>query len=326
MDALSDLLRVLRFSSGVFLDATFRAPWCVHSQVAPEDCAPHVDRQVGLIAFHYVLDGQLQLALADEQVQQCAAGDLIVLADNRLHLIGSDLTLPPLRAEDLIRKAGELELARIDHGDGRLLLCRFVCGYLATTTRSPLLASLPALMVVPMRERACAEWVESSFRYAAHAHAERRAGTQEMLARLSELLFVEAVRDHIERLPAQATGWLAALRDPPLARALAALHAQAARSWTTDELAEQALLSRSAFAERFARTLGMPPMTYLTRWRMQLASQRLRESTASIARIASEIGYESESTFTRAFTRETGMPPGVYRRGGDRRIRAPDRR
>ncbi len=314
MDALSDLLRVLRFSSGVFLDARFRAPWCVHSQVTAEDCSPD-SPQAGLIAFHYVLDGELQVAIGSTPAHHCTAGDLIVLPDNELHRIGSDLALPPMRAEELIRKASRHEFASIDHGDGPRVLSRFVCGYLAAATRSPLLQSLPALMVLRMSGRSCADWVDSSFRYAARAHAERRAGNRELLARMSELLFVEAVRDHIEQLPAQATGWLAALRDPPLARALAALHADVARPWTAAQLADEALLSRSAFADRFVRTLGMPPMAYLTRWRMQLARQKLRDSAAPIARIAAEVGYESESTFSRAFMRENGMPPGRYRRG-----------
>lgn len=190
-----------------------------------------------------------------------------------------------------------------------------MCGYLATATTSNfLLDVLPRLFVVNLRARPCAEWAESSFRYAARAHAAHLAGSQEQLPRLSELLFVEAVRDLIERLPQETTCWRAALRDPPPARALSALHAQVARPWTTTLLAEEALLSRSAFAERFARTLGMPPVTYLTRWRMQLACHQLLESTEPIARIATSIGYESEATFTRAFSRESGASPGAYRR------------
>jgi AraC-like DNA-binding protein len=314
MDALSDLLRTLRFTGGVFLDATFRAPWCVYSQVTEEDCAPGTTPAAGLVAFHYVLDGTLDVRLDGAPVQTCRAGDLIVVARNDRHLVGSDLALPPQHAETLIRRANEHSLAQIDFGDGAVV-SRFVCGYLATAVRGDLLReALPPLLVVDVRTRASAEWIETSFRYAARARATRQAGAQEQLARLSELLFIEAVREYVEGLPPDATGWLAALRDPPLSRALGALHARVADRWTTDALAEEALLSRSAFAERFVRTVGMPPVTYLTRWRMQLACQKLRESAAPIARIASEVGYESESTFTRAFTREIGIAPGAYRR------------
>jgi AraC-like DNA-binding protein len=143
-----------------------------------------------------------------------------------------------------------------------------------------------------------------------------RPGSQEILGRLSELLFVEAVRGHIDKLSAEASGWLAALRDPALSRALAALHARPAHAWTAEELAKEACLSRSAFAERFGRVAGLPPMSYLTRWRMLLASQRLRESADTIAQIAAAVGYESESTFSRAFTRQMGIAPGAWRRSG----------
>src|SRR5690606_18448265 len=168
---------------------------------------------------------------------------------------------------------------RIGAGSGDEVVTRFVCGDLGTPVHNhPLLDALPPLLVTRMAGRPCADWVESSFRFAAQMHSAREPGARDMLARLSELMFVEAVREYIDKLPQDTTGWLAALRDPPLARALSALHAGVARPWTTDQLADEALLSRSAFAERFARTLGVPPMTYLTRWRMLVAAQKLRES------------------------------------------------
>jgi AraC-like DNA-binding protein len=315
VDALSDVLRVLRFSGGVFLESTFRAPWCLASRVTSDDCSPGVGPAEHLIGFHYVLDGRLAVAIDGGMPHDCSAGDLIVIPRNDMHRLGSDLSLTPLPAESLIHRASERTLGSIDFGDGGTVISRFACGYLASALRAhPLLDALPPLLVAGMRERPCAEWVESSFRYAARAHAARSPGVQETLARLAELLFVEALRAHIERLPAEATGWLAALRDPPLARALSAMHGRIAQAWTTEQLAEEALLSRSAFADRFARTLGAPPMTYLTRWRMLVAAQRLRETPQAIGRIAVDVGYESESTFTRAFTREMGVAPGAYRR------------
>ncbi len=314
MDALSDLLGVLRFSGGVFLDATFRTPWCVHSRVDREDCAPDTP-DAALVAFHYVLDGRVQISVRGATPRMCSAGDLIVVVRNDVHLFGSDLGLPPMHAGSLIR-GGDDELARIDEGAGEDVVSRFVCGYLGTAVRNhPLLDALPDLLVTSMCGRPCADWVESSFRYAARTHLSRQPGAQDVLARLSELLFVEAVREYIEQLPPAAASWLAALRDPPLARALSVMHTRPAHPWSAGQLADEALLSRSAFAERFARTLGVPPMTYLTRWRMLVAAQKLRESRAPIGRIAAEVGYESESTFTRAFAREMGVTPGAHRRG-----------
>ena len=316
MDALSDLLRVVRFSGGLFLEAKFRGPWCVRSQVAPEDLGPGIEAKGELVAFHYVLEGRMQVRLGQGQPRRAGPGELILVTHNDAHLLGSDLTLPPKEARPLIRKAGEHELARIDHGDGREVRNHFVCGYLATGVRNhPLLVALPPVLLANLRGRPCAEWAETSFRYAAREHAARRPGSQDILARLSELLFVEAVRGHIEGLPSDATGWLAALRDPSLARALAALHSRPAQPWTAVALAKEACLSRSAFAERFSSTVGRPPMSYLAQWRMLLAGQRLRESAESIAQIAATVGYESESTFSRAFSREMGVAPGAWRRG-----------
>jgi AraC-like DNA-binding protein len=317
MDALSDLLRVVRFSGGVFLEANFRAPWCVRSQIAPADCGPDVKAGSGLVAFHYILDGRVQARIGREKPRTAGPGKIILLSHNDPHLIGSDVTLTPMEAGPLIRRAEEHELARIDFGKGRQVKNCFVCGYLATTLREhPLLAALPPLLVADLRGRPCAEWAETSFRYAAQEHASRRPGSQEILARLSELLFVEAVREHIEELPVNATGWLAALRDPMLSRALNTLHQRPEHPWTAEEMAAQACLSRSAFAEKFTSTVGVPPMSYLTRWRMLLAGQRLRESSDPIAQIAATVGYESESTFSRAFSREMGVAPGAWRRAG----------
>jgi AraC-like DNA-binding protein len=317
MDALSDLLRVVSFSGGVFLEAKFRAPWCVTSHVLPEDCGPGVNHGHRLVGFHYVLDGSVQVRLGSEEPRTAGPGEMIVSARNDVHFMGSDVSLPPVESRKLIRKAEEHELPRIDFGDGREVKNHFVCGFLATAVREhPLLAALPPLLVANVRGRPCADWAESSFRYAAKEHAARRPGSQDILARLSELLFVEAVRGHIEQLPGNATGWLAALRDPALARALAALHARPAHPWTAETLGAEARLSRSAFAERFSNMVGLPPMSYLSRWRMLLAGRRLRESSDTIAQIAATVGYESESTFCRAFTREMGIAPGAWRKRG----------
>jgi len=316
MDALSDLLRVLRFSGGLFLETKFRAPWCVRAQVSPEDCGPGVQAGGELAAFHYILEGRVQVRLGKEPPRSAGPGELILLAHNDAHYLGSDLTLPPTEGRSLIRRANEHELAQIDFGTGRQVRNHFVCGFLATAMRKhPLLVALPPVLIADLRGRPCAEWAESSFRYAAREHATRRPGSQEILGRLSELLFVEVVRRYIEQLPGQAIGWLAALRDPPLARALAAMHAQPAHPWTAEALAKEACLSRSAFADRFGSTLGRPPISYLTQWRMLLAGQRLRESSDTIAQIASTVGYESEATFSRAFTREMGLAPGAWRKG-----------
>jgi AraC-like DNA-binding protein len=315
MDALSDLLRVVRFSGGLFLESNWRAPWCVRSQVDAEVCGPRIKADGGLVAFHYVLDGRVQVRVGSEPPRMAEPGQIILVSRNDPHLLGSDVAMPPLDARPLIRKAEVDLLARSDFGTGRQLKSHFVCGFLATAMRdNPLLTALPPLLVADLRGRPCADWADASFRYAAREHAARRPGSQEILARLSEMLFVEAVRGYIDALPGNATGWLAALRDPSLSRALSALHLRPAGAWTAEELAKEACLSRSAFAERFTSTVGLPPMSYLTRWRMLLAGQRLRESFDTLAQVAAAVGYESEFSFSRAFARETGVTPGAWRK------------
>jgi AraC-like DNA-binding protein len=313
-DALSDVLRAVRLSGGVFLDAEFSAPWCVAAQVGPEDCRAFGVEPERLIATHYVLEGTLRLAVEGEPPVELGAGDLVLLVRNDAHRLGSDLSLTPVPADDLIVPPGESALATIRYGGGGART-RIVCGFLAgELPDNPLFASLPRVFTLRAGQGKTRDWIESSFRFAAAELAAGRPGSDTALAKLSELLFVEAVRACIAALPPDRTGWLAGLRDPHVGRALALLHGRVAHAWTVDELARQVGLSRSALGERFAALLGEPPMRYLARWRMQLASLRLRESHASLAEIAAEVGYDSEAAFNRAFKRELGVPPATWRR------------
>jgi AraC-like DNA-binding protein len=190
-----------------------------------------------------------------------------------------------------------------------------VCGFVGTDVRNhPLLDALPSILVLDLNGESACEWISSSFRYAASEHAGLRVGSAVVLAKLSELLFVEAVRRYIEKLPPERSGWLAGLRDPAVGRALALLHSHVGRAWTADELAREVCLSRSAFAERFTRLVGVPPMKYLAGWRMQLAAQRLRDGHRYIAQVAADVGYDSEAAFTRAFKREFAVSPGQWRK------------
>lgn len=315
MDALSDLMRVVRFTGGMYLESKFRAPWCVRAQISSEDCTPDIKAVGSLVAFHYVLEGAVQVRVKNNKPKIAGPGEIILLSRNDPHLMGSDLSLEPVDARPLIRKAEKEVVAHLEFGKGREIKSRFVCGFLATAMSDhPLLAALPPLLVADLSQQPSAEWADSSFRYAAREHASRRPASQEVLARLSEMLFVEAVREYVAKLPANAGGWLAAMRDPALSRTLTALHRRPAHAWTTEELAKEARLSRSAFAEKFTNTVGLAPKSYLTRWRIQLAGQRLRESNDTLAQVAAKVGYESEFSFSRAFARETGVAPGVWRK------------
>jgi AraC-like DNA-binding protein len=207
------------------------------------------------------------------------------------------------------------EVPQVRHGGGGAVT-KMVCGYLACDSAlfDAMLAPLPRVMIVSMRDGPGAQWLTSSIRFSIAESAAQRAGAGTMLAKLSELMFVEAIRRHIESLPEDQQGWLAGLRDRFVGKTLALLHAQPAHPWTVDELADRVGLSRSALAEKFTGLVGVPPMHYLTRWRLQLAADLLRSDRRGAGAIGAEVGYESEAAFNRAFKREMGMTPAAWRK------------
>ena len=313
-DALSDLLRVVKLSGGVFLDAEFTAPWCVAARAEPEEYR-HIMADPGrVISFHYVVEGRLLLQVAAEPPVELRSGAIVLLPRNESHTLASARGLKPVSGELLGQEQTEGGPIRIRHGGGGEKT-HIVCGMLGTDARHhPLLDTLPSTLVLDLNGNPACEWIATSFRYAAGELTAVRAGSAIALAKLSELLFVEAVRRYLETLPEDRRGWLAGLRDPVVGRALALLHSQLARAWTAEALAREVGVSRSAFADRFTGIMGVPPMKYLTGWRMQVATERLRESRQSVAQIAMEVGYESEIAFARAFRREFSATPAAWRR------------
>lgn len=315
MDALSDVLRVVRLTGAVFMDAEFTAPWCVGEPAGVEVCVQHLPDAQHVVIYHLVTEGSCQVALPGETPRAARAGDLVIIPGGEAHALGSDLARPPADGARLVVQRGPDEAPQVRHGGGGEVT-RMVCGYLACDSGlfDTLLSSLPRLMIVDMREGPGAQWLTSSIRFSMAEAAAARAGTGSMLAKLSELMFVEAMRRHIESLPPEQTGWLAGLRDRFVGKALALMHSKPARTWTVEELAESVGLSRSALAERFTGLIGLPPMQYLTRWRLQLAANLLRTGSRAVAAIASDVGYESEAAFNRAFKRELGTTPAAWRK------------
>ena len=314
MDALSDVLRVVRLKGGVFLHAEFTAPWCISSEVTPEDCGSLLEGAEHLVLYHYVVEGRLLVQIAGSEPIEVGAGEVIIFPHNHGHLLGSRLDLPPVPSKQTVRASPEGGLLVIRHGGGGEPT-RVVCGFLGCDRLdgNPLASALPPLLHFDTREGNAAAWMKSSLEFAADEIAARRAGSETVLSKLSELLFVEALRRYVEGLPEEQTGWLAGLKDPFVARALSLLHERVAREWTVDDLGREVGLSRSALADRFTRLVGEPPMRYLARWRIQVAAHQLRNSDTPLARIAQAVGYESESAFNRAFKRSFGVPPATWR-------------
>jgi len=313
VDVLSDVLRVIRLSGGVFLEADFTAPWCISGKVSPEDCKPFLEAPRHVIASHFVAQGSMRLQPEGGDAIDVGAGEIVLLPHNSVHSFGSELNPAPVLAGEIIQPPREGGLARIVYGGGGAAT-QLLCGYLGCDTPfSPLLSALPAVLKVNVRSTPSGAWMESSFRFAASEIAAGRLGSMTVIAKLSELLFVEAVRQFVAGLPAERRGWLAGLRDPHVGRALALLHARPTEKWTADSLAREVGMSRSVFAERFNAQVGQPPMQYLTMWRMHVAAQYLREGRGSLAQIGGAIGYDSESAFSRAFKRQFGVSPGGWR-------------
>ena len=316
MDALSDVLRLVRLTGAVFLDAEFTAPWCLGEPSGLEVCVEHMPSAQHVVIYHLVTEGACQVGLDGEAPRSALAGDLVVIPGGEKHSLGSDLSHRTDNRARLVVQRGPDEVPQVRHGGGGAVT-RMVCGYLACDSAlfDTVLAPLPRIMIVDMRDGPGAQWLMSSIRFSLAESGARRAGAGTVLAKLSELMFVEAIRRHIESLPPGQTGWLAGLRDRFVGKALALMHAQPSDAWTVDDLATRVGLSRSALAERFTSLVGAPPMQYLTRWRLQLAAELLRSERRSIAAIAADVGYESEAAFNRAFKRELGVPPAAWRRG-----------
>ena len=314
MDALSDMLRVVGLTGGIFLDAKFTAPWCIAGQVSPDMCAPFMAPPSHLVCFHFLVEGRCAIEVDGVEPVKLGEGEVVLLARNELHRIGSDLRLNAVPAGEIILAPEGAGVPRIVHGGGGDR-CTMVCGFLGGDTQlQPLLATLPSLLKLTVRDTPGGEWIAQSFRYGAQQLANGDPGAATIMSKMSELLFVEAVRRYLTTMPETYTGFLAGLRDPAVGKALALMHSKVAHDWTAEDLADAVHLSRSAFADRFTTLIGQPPMRYLTGWRMQVAGHKLREGRQTIAQIAFDIGYESEAAFTRAFKRERGVPPATWRK------------
>ena len=320
MDALSDVLKSVRLEGAFYINAEFTAPWCIRGKCGQASVQQRLAGADHVVYFHFIAEGGCKVRLADgTQVLDVAAGDLVLFPQDDRHLMGSDLRLAPLETENLgyTPDAAGGDLIQMRHGGGGAAT-RFVCDYLAChrSVGRPLLDALPRVLRIPVGDAQASALLRELLRAAVNESSASRPGAASMLAKLSELLFVEALRRYVENLPPQGKGWLAGVRDAQIGRALALLHGDPRRAWTVDALAREVALSRSALAERFAALVGESPIQYLIRWRLALAAQMLRAGREAIARVAERSGYESETAFSRAFRREFGLGPAAWRKAG----------
>jgi AraC-like DNA-binding protein len=314
VDALSDVLRAVRLTGAIFFDIHASEPWVAETpsgHLIVGKIFPEADH---LIPYHVVTRGACWGSVADEPSIHLSAGDIIVFPHGDAHTMSSAPGMHATPNLALYRRPSDGQLPfSLSIGNTHNDPSHIVCGYLGCDARpfNPLLAALPRVIHVSDRAGGA---IGAFVQFAIAEAKEHRPGGEVVLGHLSELMFVDVVRRYLETLPADGMGWLAALREPVVGRALTALHRSPAHAWTLERLAHEVGLSRSSLAERFMQFVGQPPMQYLANWRMQLAANQLLAGTDTIATIADRVGYESEAAFSRAFKKTVGVPPSEWRK------------
>jgi AraC-like DNA-binding protein len=314
MDVLSEVLKVVKLQGALFYNGEFSSPWSIRA-ASSKGLAHHlVPGAEHVIVYHLLTEGRASIRMENGETLPLRAGDLVMIPHGDPHImengpatttVDESLQLAQVLAQGLkLWRAG---------GGGEVT--KFVCGYMACEPRlsQVFLSGLPPVFKISIHNDASGRWLEDSIRFSVNEAGVSRAGGEAVVAKLSEVLFVEALRAYITHLPSEQLGWLAGARDPEVGKTLALMHRNPARPWTLAGLAKEAGVSRSVLAERFRHYLGEPPMSYLTRWRLQVGAQMLASTSYSVAQIASDVGYESEAAFNRAFKREFETPPARFR-------------
>jgi len=313
-DAFDSALRRLRLEGAVFLRAEYREPWAYQSLSGPATAAllrPGTDR---VVLFHLVSSGTCWVQVEAQERHWATAGDVIVLPYGDQHTMGGvgDSDVVPITTFLEPPPWSRMPVLRHGHGGD---LTDVVCGYLHSddVIFDPGLRVFPPAFVVRPEGTAGADWVRANIDFALAQADASPLGPDAVSTRLPEMLLVEVLRQHLATAPAVGRGWLAALHDPVLNPALAALHAEPERKWTVTDLAHVAMVSRSGLDDRFRQVLGRSPIRYLTEWRMHLAEDLLASTDLGVAAVARRVGYDAEEAFSRAFKRAHGSAPGQWR-------------
>ena len=305
-DPLGATLHLLRMNGAFYCRSELRAPWGLSLFAMP-----------GYLWFHVPTSGEVLLETRGADPTLLRPGDLALVTHGEGHDLRSEPGVAAPGILDLEREAVSDRYEILRHGgDGPPTT--LICG--AVRFDHPAARNLVEILPATIHVRASAsphlDWMQSTLRLMAVEAAELRPGGEAVITRLADILVVQAIRSWLETDPAARRGWLGALHDRQLGRAIALIHREPERPWTVASLARELSMSRSAFAARFTATVGEPVMEYVARWRMQLAFTALRDENATVGELARRLGYRSEAAFARAFKRVVGMPPGAVRRQG----------
>jgi AraC-like DNA-binding protein len=317
MDAFSQALSSVRMTGAIFVDAICTAPWGF--SVPPMAKVTHLlaPGTEHLVGYHLVTEGVALIGLPGWPDIPITAGDIVIFPHGDAHTVVNGKPSRLVDSGAALGKwlAGDFVPLKVGAGGGGEVT-RFVCGYFGCERHAArlFLAGLPACIRMSVHGDGAGEWLETSIRHLLNDTTSSRPGRGVLLAKMAEAIFIETLRRYMEGLPAEQTGWLAGARDPVVGAVLALLHREPCHPWTVAELASEAGASRTVLLERFHRFLDEPPLTYLARWRLQLAARKLQTTQETVLNVANDVGYESEAAFNRAFKREFGLPPARYRK------------
>ena len=304
-DVLTDILQTVRLENTILCRCELTAPWGIHIPFDDDEAV-----------FHIVTRGQCWMQTEKDRVPiPLVSGDFVLFPHGHAHTISDDLASPVMDLEALLFIYPNYGYKKLRYGgSGVLTELLSGCFQVRGDRRNPLFAALPSVIHIKSDEGQLIPWLETTLQYIASEMAISQLGCQTVIARLADVLFIQAIRAQIAGLSNGQGGWLRALTDAEIGTALSLIHHSPASPWTVTSLAEEIPMSRSAFSARFTQLVGQPPMQYLTTWRMVKATELLRESQLSLQEIATKVGYDSEVAFRKAFKRWSGVAPGAYRR------------
>jgi AraC-like DNA-binding protein len=326
LDPLSDVLRSVRLRGAVFFYVSCGDEWV---SVAPPSSMVGQTVMPGsehVIAYHLMARGDGWAGVDGQPPIRFSTGDVVLMPRGDGHTLSSTPGLVP-KPDDgawVFRMRNDPKPIPVSYHHGVVqpgaelpaeqATAVLVCGFIGCDVKpfNPLIGALPRLLHIPAG--GLGAWVVPALQQAVAESRQQRSGSAAVLERLSEMMFIDAARRHLATLDEGASGWLAALRDRHVGRALALMHERLAEDWTLDGLGRAVGLSRSVLHERFVQLVGQPPMQYLADWRIHRAATLLRECDASVLAIAQDVGYDSEASFSRAFKRLVGQPPAAWRR------------
>lgn len=305
IDPLGEALHFLRMSGTFYCRSELSAPWGLE-----------LPRRPGCLSFHVVTSGHTWLDVEDDEPRALEPGELVLVPHGRGHRLTSQPGDPATPIAECNHERVSDRYAVLRHGGGgapTVLICGAV--RFDHPAAHHLIDLLPRVIHVRRSGSSQLEWLDGTLRLMASEACQLRPGGETVITRLADILVIQAIRAWIAEDPAAQTGWLGALQDAQVGRAIALIHRDPARAWTVASLAGEVAMSRSAFAARFTQLVGEPVMHYLARWRMHVALTWLREGGLGLGETATRLGYRSEAAFSRAFKRFLGISPGAARRG-----------